>query len=224
MRSRFEFEPQVLLPYIGYYLQGLQVTVALALAALTIALLVGLALALMSVSRFALLRAFVAGYVWIFRAIPIYVYLLWVYYGLPVMVGVNLSPVTAGLICLGSQLAAFQSEVFRASLKGVSVGQVEAAMSVGLSRLQTFTSVTLPQMVRLALPPTGSNFVLIVRETSLVAVIGVFEITRYTQLAISYNFRAFEFYSALAVLYGALVMSLSAGVSALERRFAIRAH
>src|SRR5215467_10371090 len=164
MRSRFEFEPQVLLPYIGYYFQGLQVTVALALAALTIALLVGLALALMSVSRFALLRAFVAGYVWIFRAIPIYVYLLWVYYGLPVMAGVNLSPVTAGLICLGSQLAAFQAEVFRASLKGVSVGQVEAAMSVGLSRLQTFTSVTLPQMVRVALPPTGSNFVLIVRE------------------------------------------------------------
>lgn len=224
MRSRFELEPAVLIPYIGYYFQGLMVTISLALSALVIAFLLGLLLALMSRSRLAPLRAFVAGYVWMFRAIPIYVYLLWVYYGLPILAGINISPVAAGLLCLGSQLAAFQSEVFRSCLGAISKGQVEAAMSVGLTREQAFTSVVFPQMFRLALPSTGNNFILIVRETSLVAIIGVFEITRYTQLAISYNFRAFEFYSALALLYAVLVLSLTAGVAFLERRFAIPTH
>jgi His/Glu/Gln/Arg/opine family amino acid ABC transporter permease subunit len=221
--TRFHFEWDVLVPYIGYYFQGLQVTLFLSLVALLLSLIGGLLLAFMSVSPLGALRGIAATYVWLFRAVPIYVYLLWVYYGLPILLGINISPVAAGLLCLGTQLAAFQSEVFRAGLQAISKGQVEAALSVGLSRPQAYVHVVLPQVLRLTLPPTGNNFVTVVKETSLVAIIGVFEITRYTQLAISYNFRAFEFYTALAVLYGVLVLLLSFGVNVLERRFALPA-
>lgn len=224
MRARFELDWTALIPYVPRYLQGLQVTIGLALVAMVVSVLLGLLLALMSRSRWRLLRAISATCTWVFRAIPIYVYLLWVYYGLPIALGVNLSPIAAGVVCLGSQFAAFQAEVFRAGLGAISRGQVEAALSVGLNRVQVFFSIVLPQMLRLVLPSSGNNFVLIVRDTALVSVIGVFEITRYTQLAIMDSYRAFEFYTALAVLYAALILILSAGVTLLERRLAIPSH
>jgi glutamine transport system permease protein len=220
----FQFDWSVLFPYAGYYVSGLGVTLMLAIVSLVLALVAGLLLALMATSKFAPLAAFSAGYVWLFRAVPIYVFLLWVYYGLPLLFSVNLDPITAGLICIGSQYAAFQSEVFRAGLQAISKGQMEAAYSVGLTRLQGFRTVVFPQMLRLVLPPSGNNLVNIVKDTSLLAVIGVFEITRYTQLAISYNFRAFEFYTALAVIYAVVVLVLGYGVTVLERRFAIPGH
>lgn len=221
MQSRYELDWSVLVPYFGYYMEGLGVTLGLAATALALSLALGLLLALLGRSSFAPFRLFVAVYVWLFRAVPIYVYLLFVYYGLPILLGINFSPIVAGLICLGSQYAAFQSEVFRAGLGAISRGQVEAALTVGLTRVQAFMSVVLPQVVRLVLPASGNNFVIIVKETSLVAIIGVYEITRYTQLAVADTFRAFEFYTALAVLYGMVVLSLTVIVNRLEHRFAI---
>jgi His/Glu/Gln/Arg/opine family amino acid ABC transporter permease subunit len=211
----------VLLPYRWLYVHGLGVTLSIAAESLVVSLLLGFVLSLLSVSRLGVLRAIAVAYVWLFRAIPLFVFLLWTYYGLSLLVHINLSPIQAGLLCLGMQYAAFQSEVFRGGLRAVSHGQLEAASSVGLSKVQTYMSIVIPQLLRLVLPASGNNFVSIVKDTSLVALIGVMEITRYTDLAIAETYRVFEFYTALAVIYLIVVLLLSGAVTQLERHFAI---
>lgn len=223
MRATFNFNWDVLSPYWGHYLEGLVVMLEIAALALLVSMALGFFVALMRISAFTPFRTVAISYVWAFRAVPIYVYLLWVYYGVSLLAHYNFSAGVAGVICLGTQFGAYQAEVFRAGLQAISKGQGEAAISVGLTRLQSLINVVMPQVLRLVLPASGNTFVYIVKETSLLSLIGVLDITGYTQLGVAATYRPFEFYTVLGAIYIAVVLLLSSGVSVIEKRFAIPA-
>jgi ABC-type amino acid transport system permease subunit len=172
----------------------------------------------MRMSKFKPFNLFAQLYINIFRAIPLFVFIIWMYYGLPIVLGIDFDPITAGVLCLALQYAGWLAEIYRAGISAINKGQREAALSLGLTRFQTFADVIFPQAFRIMLPPMGNNFVGMLKDSSLVGIIGVFELVRQAQLAVSQTFRPFEFYTAIAIIYILLTQLLSQGVSLLERR------
>jgi len=166
------------------------------------------------------LRAVNRVYVEALRAVPLLVLLLWVYYGLPVVLGIELNVFSAGLLTLALSDAAFEAEIFRAGIQSVGVGQSEAASSLGLSRWQSMRLVILPQAVRRILPALGNQFVYVLKMSSLISVIGYQELTRRSNELVLVEYRPLEIYTMLVIEYLALILLASWGVRRLERRMA----
>jgi His/Glu/Gln/Arg/opine family amino acid ABC transporter permease subunit len=218
MRPGFEFNWKFVADRWEWLASGLLVNLGITAGAMLLALVFGLFIALMRMSRVGALNALGRWYVNVFRAIPLYIFIIWLYYGLPMFIGVNFDPIVAGMSCLALQYAGWLAEIYRSGIGAIGKGQREAALSLGLSPVQTFRDVVFPQALRIIIPPIGNNFVGMLKDSSLVAIIGVFEITRQAQLAVSDTFRPFEFYTTVAVVFIVLTQVLSHGVGLLERR------
>lgn len=201
--------------------RGLGMTLAITAMSMLLALPTGLLVALMSLSHLRAVRWAATVYVQVFRGVPLLVFIIWMYYGVSMAVGVNFSPVTAGVLCFTLQYGSWLSEVFRSGIQAVGRGQREAAASLGLNSAQTFVHVVLPQAVRIVLPSIGNLSVGLLKDSSLVSVIGVFELMRQAQTAVSLTFRPFEFYTVTAGVYIVLTFLLARGFSTLERRLHI---
>jgi len=158
------------------------------------------------------------------RAIPVLVLLLWVYYGLPVVIGLQLSVFAAGLITLAVSDSAFEAEVFRAGIQSVPAGQTEAAASLGLGWAKIMWLVVLPQAIRRILPALGNQFVYVLKMSSLISVIGYQELTRRANELTVTEYRPLEIYSVLVIEYLILILIASALVRRLERRLASAPH
>jgi polar amino acid transport system permease protein len=197
---------------------GIGLTVSLALSAILISVLMGVVLALAALSSSRVLRGASRVYVECFRAIPLLVLLLWVYYGLPVITGLQFGAFVAGMISLALSDAAFEAEVFRAGIQSVARGQREAAYSLGLSRAYTFRFIVLPQAIRTILPALGNQFVYVLKMSSLVSVIGLQELTRRANELNVTEYRPLEIYSLLVLEYLILILLTSWGVRRLEKR------
>ncbi len=182
----------------------------------------GLLLALMDMSRFWPLRAVGLTFGELIRNTPILVQLLWVYYVLPIVFGIRITSLSAILIGLSVYMAAFISEVYRAGIQAVPKGQREAAQVLGLTPLQSLQRIVLPQAIRLTLPPLASNFVQLIKFSSLGAVISVTEITRRGMELSSSTFRPLEIFSFIAVVYFIICWPLSMGIRIWEQRLARR--
>jgi len=185
---------------------------------MAVALLLGLIVAMLLMSKYPAISIPAQIYINIFRAIPLFVFLIWLYYGLPIMIGFNFTPITAGVLCLSIQYSSWMAEIYRSGISAIGSGQREAAASLGLTGFQSYLDVIFPQAFRIIIPPTGNMFVGMLKDSSLVGIIGVFELVRQAQLAVSQTFRPFEFYTAVAAVYILLTLLLSQGVSMLERR------
>jgi polar amino acid transport system permease protein len=205
---------------LRFMLAGLWLTVSLSVSAIALAVVIGALLALAGLSGHPLLRGLNRVYVECFRAIPLLVLLLWVYYGLPVVTGLQFGTFVAGLIALALSDSAFEAEVFRAGFQSVPRGQREAAETLGLSRPQTFRFIILPQAVRTILPALGNQFVYVLKMSSLVSVVGLQELTRRANELNVTEYRPLEIYSFLVLEYLALILLASWGVRRLERRLA----
>ncbi|HET9667923.1 MAG TPA: amino acid ABC transporter permease, partial [Desertimonas sp.] len=156
---------------------GLRYTLYLATVSMVLATGFGLVLALMRTSRWWPLRWLATIYINVVRGVPLLVLLFWIYFGLPLFLGVDPARFTnfrAGVVALTVFHTAFMAEVIRAGLSAVPAGQREAALSVGMSRPRAFTSIILPQAIRVAVPAAGNDFVGMVKDTSLVGIIGIF--------------------------------------------------
>ncbi|MBE2275922.1 MAG: amino acid ABC transporter permease [Rhodobacteraceae bacterium] len=215
--------------------KGIGVTVAVAVIAYAGASALGLGLAVMGLSRFMVLRQAARLYIEILRGVPILVLLLYVAFALtPAVVsgigwlqqGLGLEPIRTrdvpllwrAVIALMLAYSAFLAEIFRAGLQAVDKGQIEASMALGLSGWQRFRLVRFPQAFRLILPPYGNDFVAMVKDSSLVAVLGITDIAQLAKVTAAGNFRYFETYNVAAFLY--LVMTI--GLSLVLRRFEAR--
>ncbi|MBE7554946.1 MAG: amino acid ABC transporter permease [Anaerolineales bacterium] len=218
MKRQFEFRWDFVYDRWELLAKGLGMTLYVSFLGMILALALGLLIAMLRMSKFAPLRWIAQAYINIFRAIPLFVFIIWMYYGLPIVLGIDFSPITAGVLCLALQYAGWLAEIYRSGIGAIGKGQREAALSLGLTRFQTFMDVIFPQAFRIMLPPMGNNFVGMLKDSSLVGVIGVFELVRQAQLAVSQTFRPFEFYTAIAIIYILLTQILSQGVSILERR------
>ena len=146
---------------------------------------------------------------------PQFVFLLWLYYGIAILLGINFRPITAGVIALSVQYAAYLSEIYRAGIQAIHKGQMEAGLSVGLSKPRIYQRIILPQAFRIVLPPTVNMWIGMLKDTSLVSVIGVQELMRTTDLQSNFYFRPFEFYFVATGLYLAMALGFRAGLSAI---------
>ncbi len=199
----------------------------------------GLGIALMALSGSAWLRQIARFYVEIVRGVPILVLLFWIAFaGAPAFVaGWNfvtaplqqagwtepllvrdVSLLWRAVIALTIGYSAFVAEVFRAGIQSVEIGQIEAAKALGLSRIRRFRLVVFPQAIRTILPPLGNDFVAMVKDSSLVSVLGVADITQMGKIYAAGSFRFFETYSIVAYIYLILTIGLSLALRALEKR------
>ncbi len=214
---------------------GISITIGVSVVAYLGACLIGLALAVMGLSRRLWVRQGARLYIEVMRGVPMIVLLLYVAFVLaPALVaGWNTlaQPLGLGLlrtrdfplisravIALMLAYSAFLAEVFRAGLQAVDPGQVEAAKALGLSPWQRFRHVTFPQAFRVILPPLGNDFVAMVKESSLVSVLGVGDITQLGKVTAAGNFRYFETYNVVALLYLTMTITLSILLRRFEQR------
>jgi polar amino acid transport system permease protein len=203
---------------IEFLLAGFGATIALSLCAIIASVMIGLLVALLGLSQNRLARGFNRTYVELFRAIPLLVMLLWVYYGLPVLINLNLNPFVAGVVALALCDSAFEAEIFRGGIQSVDRGQIEAADSLGLTYLDKMRYIVLPQAIRRVLPPLGNQFVYMLKMSSLVSVIGLTELTRRANDLVVSQFRPLEIYTMLVLEYLALILIVSHLVRRMERR------
>jgi polar amino acid transport system permease protein len=218
----YQFRWDVIWNNLDFLMSGLQMTLVISATSLVFALIGGLILALFDLSRFAVLRAFSLALGEIIRNTPILVQLLWVYYVLPIVFGIRVSALAGILIGLSLYMAAFISEVYRAGIQAVPKGHREAAQVLGLSPAQSFMRIVLPQAIRLTLPPLASNFVQLIKFSSLGAVISVSEITRRGMELSSSTFRPLETFSFIAVVYFFICWPLAMAIRIWEGRLARR--
>ena len=198
---------------------GLEWTLGISIVSIVLSLVFGLMVAVMRLSSVPPLRNIATLYINVVRAIPLFVFIIWVYYGLSIVIGVNFSPIVAGIACLTLQYAGWLAEIFRAGIQAIDRGQWEASASLGMTRVTQFVWIILPQALRISIPPIANMFVGMLKDSSLVSVIGVFELIRQTQLAVSQTFRPFELYTAATAIYLVLTLGAARMVSMLEQRY-----
>ena len=203
---------------VKFLLSGIPWTIMLTICCVVISNVVGFLISLMGLSGNRILQYVYRGYVEVFRSIPPLVSIFWVYYGLPILIGVSLEPFPAGMLALSIYGSAFMAEIFRGGVQSIARGQFEASDSLGLSYLDTMRYVIFPQALRRSLPAIGNQLVIMLKMTSLVSVIGVSEVLRRgNELAVT-EYRPLEIYTFVAVEYLILVLIVSYGVRRLEKK------
>ncbi|RVD39847.1 amino acid ABC transporter permease, partial [Mesorhizobium sp. M4B.F.Ca.ET.019.03.1.1] len=219
--------------------KGIGITVFVTVVAFALASAIGLGIALMGLSSSRVLRQIARFYVEIIRGVPILVLLFWIAFaGAPAVVAAwnaltaplqsagylgellvrDVSLLWRAIMALTIGYSAFISEVFRAGIQSVEKGQIEAAKALGLTRAQRFRLIVFPQAIRTILPPLGNDFVAMVKDSSLVSVLGVADITQMGKVYAAGSFRFFETYSIVAYIYLILTVGLSLALRALEQR------
>ena len=218
----YTFRWDVVFSNLPFLLSGLGNTLLISAITLVTSVLLGMAVALADMSRFWPLR--LIGQVWgdVIRNTPILVQLLWTYYVLPIVFNIDISAFAACVIGLSVYSSAFIAEVYRAGIQSVPKGHREAAQVLGLSPFDSFVRIIMPQALRTILPPLASNFVQLIKYSSLASVISVNEITRRATELSSTTFRPLEIFSFVAFVYLVICWPLAQGIRFWERRLAAR--
>jgi len=203
---------------LKFLLSGLEQTILMSFTAIAISVVVGLAVALPGMAASKGWRRFNRVYVEVVRAVPILVLLLWVYYGLPQIMGITIGVFGAGVIALALSDSAFQAEIFRAGIQSINRGQYEAAHTLSLSYVDTMRFVILPQAIKRILPALGNQFVYMLKMSSLVSVIGMQELTRKANELVVTEYRPLEIYTILVLEYLVLILAVSGVFRWLESR------
>ena len=202
--------------------KGAGYTLALAVAAMIGGLVLGFPAAILRLAPWAALRWPAALYVSVFRGTPLLVQLFVIYYGLP-GIGIEFTPVTAGILALSLNAGAYLSESLRGAILGIAKGQWNAGFSLGLTYPQTLGLVILPQALRTAVPAMSNTLISLIKDTALVSVITVTELMLVTKELISVTFRPLPLYVAAAVVYWLLSLFFEGVQRRAERHFN-RAH
>lgn len=203
--------------YLPLLLSGALTTVLIACVSMALAVLLGLPIALARLFGPAPLRWLATAYVELFRGVPVLLLIFFLYYGLPT-VGVELRAMSAAILGFGLNYAAYEAEIYRAGIGAIPIGQWEAAASLGMGRRLTFRRVILPQAIRMVLPPMTNDFVALFKDTSLVSVIAVVELTKQYQILAKSSMKYLEMGLCTAALY--LLISVPLGL--LSRRLEAR--
>jgi His/Glu/Gln/Arg/opine family amino acid ABC transporter permease subunit len=199
-------------------LEGFGIAMFCATAAIILAMIIGLFIALMRLSNSRFLRGFAFVYTQLFRGVPLYVLVIWVYFGLAIVANVNLPKIPAGIITLALLNSGYLSETFRSGILAVNIGQSEAAAAIGLTKRQIKRYIVLPQAFRIVLAPSGNQFVDAIKDTAILSIIGVPELMRMAQQQADLFYRPFEFYTTAGILYFIAVMGVTKIFSFMEKR------
>ncbi|PMB28378.1 ABC transporter substrate-binding protein [Fischerella thermalis CCMEE 5208] len=211
----------VVLRSLPILLQGAVVTLQLTIFSIVLGLVGGSLIGIIRLSHIKPIRWVARAYIDFFRGTPLLVQIFMIYFGIPAIIQelgltFNFNRFAAAVIALSLNCAAYIAEIVRAGIQSIEVGQSEAAQSLGLSSVQTMRYIIFPQAFRRMIPPLGNEFISLLKDTSLVAVIGSEELFRKGQLIVADNYRPFEIYAALAVIYLCLTLLSSQAFSKLE--------
>jgi glutamine transport system permease protein len=201
------------IPYLAW---GALATLYITVLATVVSVVFGMVLAAMRLSRFRVLKFVAIAYIDFMRGVPLLVVLFIAYFGLPA-IGLNLSPFTAAILGMGFCGAAYTAEIFRSGIMSIGKGQTEAAHSLGLTYTQTMRYVVLPQALRISMPPLTNEFITLLKDSSLVSVIGMEELVRRGQYVVSRTFDPFTVFMLVAIFYLVLTYASSFLLGRLER-------
>ncbi|WP_171431385.1 amino acid ABC transporter permease [Pseudomonas aeruginosa] len=200
-----------------FLLQGAMYTVLFAAVSMVLGLILGFSVAVVRVTKVPVVSQIAAVYVSAFRGTPLLVQIFVLYYGLP-SVGIEFTPVTAGILALTLNVAAYLSESMRGAILGIDKGQWEAGLSVGLTWGQTLWNIITPQALRLAVPSLSNSLISLIKDTSLISVITVTELMLATKEVIAETFQPLPLYLAAAGIYWLLSALFERAQKALENR------
>lgn len=199
-------------------ISGLKITLLLTVVSLFIALVLGVVFGLFQVSKKKLLRAIATIYVDIFRGTPLIVQAFFIYFGIPAALDIRITAVIAGLITLSLNAGAYMAEIVRGGIQSVDKGQMEAARSLGLPYRKAMSKVVLPQAVRIMIPSFINQFVITLKDTSILSIIGINELTQSGKIIIARNLESFQMWLIVGVIYFIIIMILTKVSNVLERR------
>ena len=207
---------QVIQNYGIPFLKATGMTLQLTTVSLCIAVVLGLIVAQMKLSQFMILNLLANAYIGVIRGLPLIVQLMFLYFGITSIV--RLSSFWAGSLALAIHAGAYVAEIFRGAIQSIDFGQTEAARSLGMTQWQSMRLVVLPQAFRRAIPPLGNQFIIGLKDSSLVAYLGVNELFSEALTAQSANFKPFETYLVAGMYYLVLVLIFSLIVHKMENR------
>ncbi|MDR2742521.1 MAG: amino acid ABC transporter permease [Treponema sp.] len=203
--------------------RGMIVTVQTTLCALVIAVFLGLFTCLFGLSKVGALRRLAKGYIWIIRGTPLLVQTFFVYFGIPQLIqaiGVNfrLSPFAAGIITLSLNAGAYIAEIFRGGILAVDAGQMEAARSLGLSHYRAMFKIILPQAIRVSIPSLVNQFIISLKDTSIISIISLGEIVYEAKIYIGRTMQSFATWTIVGLVYLVIITVLSHISTYVEKR------
>ncbi len=214
MSNYFEYVASIM-PQL---LLGLKVTLQMTVVSLALAVVVGMASCMFSISKVKPLNWISGVYLSIIRGTPLMVQSFFIYFGLTAALDFRISIFKAAVIVLCLNAGAYLSEIFRSGIAAVNKGQMEAARSLGLPYGVAMRKVILPQAIRIVIPSVLNQFIITLKDTSILSAIGCMELMKQSMMIVSRNFRSFETYAVIAVMYYVVVMVLTKIFKIIERR------
>ena len=216
----YAWEFSFLWAYRGLILSGLAVTIAYTIGTILLGLIVVLVTGLLRLSRNPMITAPLVAYVEIFRCTPLLVQIVWFYYALPVVLGIDIPAHVAAILVLSLYTGAFYAEIIRGGVNSIERGQWDAARAIGMRRHQVMRHVILPQAVKRMIPPFMNQSIIQLKNTSLVSTIAVADLLYEGTIITAATYRPLEVYTMVAVIYFLVLFPLTLAAQQVERRLA----
>ena len=213
-----DFDLSLISNSIPLLIKGAGVTLEITALAVGFGLLVGLCLGLGQLSKSRILRWPCKIYVDVIRGTPLLVQIFIIYFALPNIIGHRIDPFVAAVTACSLNSGAYVAEIFRAGIQSISLDQMRAGLSLGMTTAQTMRYIILPQAIKRIIPPLGNEFIAMLKDSSLVSVIGFEELTRSGQLIISETYATMEIWTVVAILYLVMTLTITQLVGFMERR------
>lgn len=207
---------------LPFLLKGLQVTIYIFVIAIILGFLIGLVIALFRLAPLKILNWFARIYIDAIRGTPFLVQLFFIYFGLNSLSWISFDSTTAGIITVAINAGAYFAEIIRAGIQSIDKGQTEAARSLGLTSAQTMRFIILPQAFRRMLPTITNQSIISLKDTSLLSIIGIADLTQQGEIQAAATFEAFKIWLVVGIIYFIIIYLLSLLANILERRFQIR--
>lgn len=199
-------------------LQGAKYTIIISILGLIIGLIIGIIVGFGRLAKNKLLYGLATIYVEVLRGTPIMIQALYIYFAIPMLLNFEINAVIAGVIAISINAGAYIAEIVRGGIRSIDKGQVEAGRSLGLSNRQTMYKIVWPQAFKQMIPPLGNQFIISLKDTSLLTMIGVGELTRQGTIIVASNFRSVEIYTTVGLMYLAMTLTISFILRKIERR------
>ena len=213
---------QILSKVFFYLIQVVHWTILISVLAYIIAAALGLLFGLARISQNKFLKIIAGAYINVFRGVPLLVLIFFFYFGLGKII--NFDRFIAGVIAVGVCYGAYMAEIFRSGISAIDYGQHEAAMSLGMTKWQTMRYVILPQSFRIVVPPSANEFIACLKDSSLVSIIGLRELTRAGREYASQYFLDFQTWLMVGLIYLIMTLTLTQLVKYLEKKFAVHGY
>ena len=214
-----EFNFNLVMQSLPLLMAGAGITIKITALSVTVGILIGLFMGIARICRLRIFRLIAAVYVDFFRGTPLLVQIFLVYFALPLLTGQRSDPYVAAISACGLNSGAYVAEIFRSGIQSIDRGQMEAGRSLGMTWGQTMRYIVVPQAFKRVIPQLGNEFIALLKDSSLVSVIGFEELTRRGQLIIAKTYASVEIWTCVAAIYLVMTLTISRFVAFLEWRY-----